>query len=103
EGTVTSLVDATHGRFITTPVCDPLGKQVTATWGVLGDNTTAVIEMALASGLHLIPSSQRNANLTTSYGTGELICASLDLGVKKIILGLGGSATNDGGAGMMQA
>lgn len=103
EGTVTSLVDATHGRFITTPVCDPLGKQVTATWGVLGDNTTAVIEMAQASGLHLIPSSQRNPNLTTSYGTGELICAALDLGVKKIILGLGGSATNDGGAGMMQA
>lgn len=103
EGTVTSLVDATHGRFISTQVCSPLGKQVTATWGLLGDNTTAVIEMAQASGLHLIPSSQRNPNLTTSYGTGELINAALEMGVKKIILGLGGSATNDGGAGMMQA
>ncbi|MDM3810595.1 glycerate kinase, partial [Proteus mirabilis] len=78
EGTVTSLVDATHGRFIKTPVCAPLGKQVTATWGVLGDNTTALIEMAQASGLHLIPSSPRKPNLTRSYGTGELICAALD-------------------------
>lgn len=103
EGTVTSLVDATQGRFISTPVCSPLGKQVTATWGLLGDNTTAVIEMAQASGLHLIPSSQRDPNLTTSYGTGELINAALEMGVKKIILGLGGSATNDAGAGMMQA
>lgn len=103
EGTVTSLVDATQGRLITTPVCSPLGKQVIATWGILGDNTTAVIEMAQASGLHLIPASQRDPNLTTSYGTGELINAALDMGVKKIILGLGGSATNDAGAGMMQA
>ncbi|MCT8265191.1 glycerate kinase [Proteus terrae] len=103
EGTVTSLVDATQGRFISTPVCSPLGKQVTANWGLLGDNTTAVIEMAQASGLHLIPSSQRDPNLTTSYGTGELINAALEMGVKKIILGLGGSATNDAGAGMMQA
>ncbi|WP_426774088.1 glycerate kinase [Proteus faecis] len=103
EGTVTSLVEATQGRFISTQVCSPLGKQVTATWGILGDNSTAVIEMAQASGLHLIPSSQRNPNLTTSYGTGELINAALEMGVKKIILGLGGSATNDAGAGMMQA
>ncbi|MDL5168173.1 glycerate kinase [Proteus faecis] len=103
EGTVTSLVEATQGRFISTHVCSPLGKQVTATWGILGDNSTAVIEMAQASGLHLIPSSQRNPNLTTSYGTGELINAALEMGVKKIILGLGGSATNDAGAGMMQA
>lgn len=76
---------------------------MTATWGILGDNTTAVIEMAQASGLHLIPASQRDPNLTTSYGTGELINAALEMGVKKIILGLGGSATNDAGAGMMQA
>ncbi|MBG3011610.1 glycerate kinase [Proteus mirabilis] len=103
EGTVTSLVEATQGRFISTHVCSPLGKQVTATWGILGDNSTAVIEMAQSSGLHLIPSSQRNPNLTTSYGTGELINAALEMGVKKIILGLGGSATNDAGAGMMQA
>lgn len=103
EGTVTSLVEATQGRFISTQVCSPLGKQVTATWGILGDNSTAVIEMAQASGLHLIPSSQRNPNLTTSYGTGELINAALEMGVKKIILGLGGSATNDAGAGIMQA
>nr|WP_265576313.1 glycerate kinase [Proteus sp. CD3] len=103
EGTVTSLVDATQGRFISTQVCSPLGKKVTATWGLLGDNTTAVIEMAQASGLHLIPLSQRDPKLTTSYGTGELINAALEMGVKKIILGLGGSATNDAGAGMMQA
>ncbi|MBI6529477.1 glycerate kinase [Proteus vulgaris] len=103
EGTVTSLVDATQGRLMTTPVSSPLGKQVIATWGLLGDNTTAVIEMAQASGLHLVPVSQRDPNLTTSYGTGELINAALEMGVKKIILGLGGSATNDAGAGMMQA
>ncbi|QAV23543.1 glycerate kinase [Proteus hauseri] len=103
EGTVTSLVDATNGAFISTKVCGPLGKQITANWGILGDGTTAVIEMAQASGLHLVPPNLRNPTLTTSYGTGELINAALEKGVKKIILGLGGSATNDAGAGMMQA
>ncbi|MEQ4922530.1 glycerate kinase [Proteus hauseri] len=103
EGTVTSLVDATKGEFIFTDVCGPLGKQVTANWGILGDGTTAVIEMAQASGLHLVPINLRHPTLTTSYGTGELINAALARGVKKIILGLGGSATNDAGAGMMQA
>lgn len=103
EGTVTSLVDATKGELISTQVCGPLGKQVTANWGILGDGSTAVIEMAQASGLYLVPTHLRNPTLTTSYGTGELINTALNKGVKKIILGLGGSATNDAGAGMMQA
>lgn len=103
EGTVTSLVDATKGHFITTDVTDPIGNKVTAQWGILGDGITAVIEMAQASGLHLVSSHQRDPKITTSYGTGELINAALEKGVKKIILALGGSATNDAGAGMLQA
>ncbi|OAT26484.1 glycerate kinase [Proteus myxofaciens] len=103
EGTVNSLVDATKGHFITTDVTGPIGNKATAQWGILGDNTTAVIEMAQASGLHLVPTHQRCPKVTTSYGTGELINAALEKGVKKIILALGGSATNDAGAGMLQA
>ncbi|WP_032093628.1 glycerate kinase [Necropsobacter rosorum] len=103
EGTVQSLVDATQGKMINVEVCAPLGNNVSAFFGLSGDNQTAIIEMAAASGLHLVPSAQRNPLKTTSFGTGELIRAALDLGVKKIILGLGGSATNDGGIGMLQA
>lgn len=103
EGTVQSLVDATKGRIITEEVTCPLGKKVMAEFGLLGDNETAVIEMASASGLMLVPPEQRNPLITTTYGTGELIKKALDLGVKKFIIGIGGSATNDGGAGMLQA
>ncbi|MDY2795731.1 glycerate kinase [[Pasteurella] aerogenes] len=103
EGTVQSLVDATQGELIQTEVTAPLGNKVMATWGLSGDKQTAIIEMAAASGLHLIPLNQRNPLLTTSLGTGELIRAALDFGVNKIILGIGGSATNDGGVGMLQA
>ena len=103
EGTVQSLVDATEGRLISAEVRAPLGNKVKAEFGLSGDGRTAIIEMAAASGLHLVPPEARNPLRTTSYGTGELILAALDEGVEKIIVGIGGSATNDGGAGMLQA
>ncbi|MBD1380915.1 glycerate kinase [Metabacillus arenae] len=103
EGTVQSLVDATEGQIIEKIVIGPLGNPVPAFFGMLGDGKTAVIEMAAASGLHLVPPEKRNPLLTTSWGTGELILAALDYGATHIIIGLGGSATNDGGAGMIQA
>ncbi|CAI0953708.1 glycerate kinase [Serratia ficaria] len=103
EGTVESMVAATGGEIIELEVTGPLGRPVRAFYGLLGDGETAVIEMAAASGLHLAPSGQRDPRITTSYGTGELMLAALAHGVKAIVLGIGGSATNDGGAGMMQA
>jgi glycerate kinase len=103
EGTVRALVQASGGRTVTTRVSGPLEHPVSATWGLLGDGETAVIEMAAASGLPLIRRDQRNPMRTTSYGTGELIRHALDHGVHKLIVGIGGSATNDGGAGMAQA
>ncbi|EJL6829310.1 glycerate kinase [Vibrio cholerae] len=103
EGTVQSLVDATQGRLVEVKVMGPQGKRVEAFYGMLGDNQTAVIEMAAASGLHHVPLAQRDPKLTTSFGTGELIRHALDKGVTKLIIGLGGSATNDGGVGMLAA
>ena len=103
EGTVQSLVDATQGSLQKIAVIAPLANTVEAFWGLSGDKQTAFIEMAAASGLHLVAPEQRNPLVTTSYGTGELIKAALERGVKKIILGIGGSATNDGGVGMLQA
>ncbi|ATA18959.1 glycerate kinase [Gibbsiella quercinecans] len=103
EGTVDAMVAATGGEKINVTVTGPLGKPVEAFYGLLGDGNTAVIEMAAASGLHLATGSQRDPRATTSYGTGELIRAALERGVQAIILGIGGSATNDGGVGMMQA
>ncbi|EJB5291708.1 glycerate kinase [Vibrio cholerae] len=103
EGTVQSLVDATQGRLVEVKVMGPQGKRVGAFYGMLGDNQTAVIEMAAASGLHHVPVAQRDPKLTTSFGTGELIRHALDQGVTKLIIGLGGSATNDGGVGMLAA
>ncbi|MWP49105.1 MULTISPECIES: glycerate kinase [unclassified Gilliamella] len=103
EGTTQSLVDATNGTLHTCEVTGPLGNKVMAHFGILGDKTTAVIEMASASGIQLVPKESRNPLITTTYGTGELILACIKHGVKKIILGIGGSATNDGGAGMAQA
>jgi glycerate 2-kinase len=103
EGTVQSLVDATGGRIVKTEVTGPLGDRVKAFFGVLGDGKTAVIEMAAASGLHLVPSEKRNPLVTTTRGTGELILSALNEGAEHIIIGIGGSATNDGGAGMIQA
>ena len=103
EGTVQSLVDATGGKMITKTVTGPLGTPVKAFFGISGDEKTAVIEMAAASGLHLVPPCDRNPLVTTTRGTGELIAAALDCGVEHIIIGIGGSATNDGGAGMAKA
>jgi len=103
EGTVESLVDATGGSIITTVVTGPLGHKVEAFFGMLGDGKTAVIEMAAASGLHLVKQESRNPMYTTSRGTGELIVAAMDQGADHIIIGIGGSATNDGGAGMVKA
>lgn len=103
EGTVQSLVDATGGKLIKCEVTAPLGNKVNSFFGLSGDGKTAIIEMAAASGLHLVPQEKRNPCLTTSFGTGEIIKQALDLGVEKFILGIGGSATNDGGVGMLQA
>lgn len=103
EGTVDAMISATQGYKMTTIVTGPLGEPVTACWGMSGDGNTAIIEMAEASGLALVPIEQRNPLITTSYGTGELILRALDNGACNIIIGIGGSATNDGGAGMMQA
>ncbi|KJF90929.1 glycerate kinase [Photobacterium leiognathi] len=103
EGTVQSLVDASNGTIIERSVTGPLGEQVNGFFGLMGDGKTAIIEMAAASGLHLVSPELRNPMLTTSFGTGELILAALDKGVKYIIVGIGGSATNDGGIGMAQA
>ncbi|MGN7973998.1 glycerate kinase [Serratia sp. 22264] len=103
EGTVDALIAATCGHKVEAEVTGPLGNRVAAFYGVSGEGKTAVIEMAAASGLMLVPAEQRNPMLATSYGTGELIRHALDLGIRHIILGIGGSATVDGGVGMMQA
>ncbi|TDL32638.1 glycerate kinase [Jeotgalibacillus sp. S-D1] len=103
EGTVESIVEATGGDIVTVEVSGPLGEKVPAFYGITGDNKTAVIEMAAASGLHLVPREQRNPLIASTRGTGELIKDALNHGVERIVLGLGGSATNDGGAGMAQA
>ena len=103
EGTVEALVTATSGQMRQCVVTGPLGERITACWGVLGDQETAVIEMAAASGLPLLSPEQRDPLLATTRGTGELIRAALDAGLRKIIIGIGGSATNDGGAGMARA
>ena len=103
EGTVQSLVDATEGEIIEKEVTGPLGERVKAFYGILGGGETAVIEMAAASGLPLVPEGKRDPSKTTTYGTGELIASTLEHGLKKIIIGIGGSATNDAGVGMAQA
>lgn len=129
EGTVEAMVAATGGRFLTADVFDPLGAQIRARFGMLGfggggtlpgevgllgaklqsegelgqGGHTAVIEMAAASGLHLVPMEKRDPTMTTTFGTGELIMAALDEGAKEIIIGIGGSATTDGGCGCAQA
>jgi glycerate kinase len=103
EGTVEALVTATHGRLERRTVRGPLGDPVQAHWGVLGDGETAAIEMAAASGLPLVPTARRDPRVTTTYGTGELMRAALDAGLRRLVVGIGGSATNDGGAGMARA
>ena len=103
DGLVASLIEASGGERLQVDVTGPLGHPVQATMGLMGGAQTAVIEMAQASGLTLIPESERNPLVTTTFGTGELIRKALDLGCKHLIIGIGGSGTNDGGMGMAQA
>ncbi|MES2165372.1 MAG: glycerate kinase [Pseudomonadota bacterium] len=103
EGTVQAMIDASGGRRVELQVSGPLGEPVAAFYGLMGDGATAVIEMAAASGLELVPTALRDPLRTSSYGTGQLIRDALDAGARRFVLGVGGSATNDGGAGMVQA
>jgi glycerate kinase len=103
EGTVESILAACEGELRRTRVRGPLGAPVDAAWGWLPHNHTAIIEMAEASGLQLVPTGQRDACISSTFGTGELIRAALDAGAQRVILAIGGSATNDAGAGAMQA
>jgi len=103
EGTVQALIDATDGILEKTRVHDPLMRMITASYGILGDGKTAVIEMASASGIELLKPEERDPLKTTTYGTGELIRHALDNECSRIILGIGGSATIDGGAGLLAA
>lgn len=103
EGTVQALVDCTNGSLKYVNVTDPLGNRVNAYYGLNLEQDTAFIEMAQASGLELVPKELRNPYYTSTFGTGELIKAALDQGVGKLLIGIGGSATNDAGAGMLKA
>jgi len=103
EGTVQAMVDATSGQIVKTNVKNPLGKDITSFYGILGDEKTAVIEMAAACGLDLLKENEKNPFNTSTYGFGELIIHALDQGITNFIFGLGGSATNDAGVGMLQA
>lgn len=103
DGTLAALIDTTGGHYFEAVVSGPLGEPSPARWGVMGDGQTAVIEMALASGLAMLTDEQRNPRAATTYGTGQLMAAALDAGYTRIIVGLGGSATNDGGTGMAAA
>lgn len=103
EGTVEAMTAATGGATLVETVTGPLGRPVAARWGITGDGETAVVEMAAAAGLMLVPPAERNPLVTTTRGVGELIGAALDRGCRRFVLGIGGSATNDGGAGLAQA
>ena len=103
DGTLEVLVDSSGGRIYRAIVTGPLGHAVEASWGVMGDDRTAVIEMARASGLAMVPHRRRNPRTTTTYGTGQVIKEALERGFSRIIVGLGGSATNDAGVGMAAA
>ncbi|AUI88666.1 glycerate kinase [Vibrio azureus] len=103
EGTMNALLDATNGRQVLVEISDPLGKPIRACYGILGDGQTAVVEMAQASGLHLVPVELRDPKQTSSFGTGQLILHALNCGIRRFIIGLGGSATNDAGIGMLAA
>ncbi|WP_125760492.1 glycerate kinase family protein [Companilactobacillus hulinensis] len=103
EGTVQSLVDAKNGEILTENVINPLGVETEANYGLIDNGEVAVIEMAEASGIQFINKFTRNPYVTTTYGTGQLMKAAIKRGAKTIIIGIGGSATNDGGAGMAQA
>ncbi len=103
EGTTLALVAATRGQFLESWVTGPLGEPIRARFGLLGDSSTAVIEMAAASGLVLVPPERRDPLNATTRGTGELLLAAIAAGARRVVVGIGGSATNDGGAGLGQA
>lgn len=103
EGTVDAVLAAAGGERRISIVHGPMGYEVKAPWGWLPESNTAVIEMAAASGLHLVPVTERDATRASTYGTGQLVLQALDAGAQRIIMGFGGSATNDGGAGMLRA
>ena len=103
EGTVRALVDGADGEMRETTARDPLGHLIRAGFGLIDGGATAVVEMAAASGLTLVAPADRDARLTSSFGTGELLVAAARAGARRILIGVGGSATNDGGAGMLRA
>ncbi|MGE7919922.1 glycerate kinase [Viridibacillus sp. NPDC093762] len=103
EGTLEPLVEATNGQIVSVRVQDPIGRLIEAEYGILGNRETCVIEMAKASGLTLLSNDERNPLIASTYGTGQLIREALDAGFRKFIIGIGGSATNDGGTGMLNA
>ena len=103
DGTLHALVDATGGEIFISTVTGPINQQVEAQWGVMGDGRTAVIEMARASGLAMVPQRRRNPKTTTTLGTGQILKEAIEMGFNRIIVGLGGSASNDAGAGMATA
>lgn len=103
EGTADALINGMGGEKITIPVTGPLGETVMATYGIVGENKTAIIEMAQAAGLTLVPPEKRDPMKTTTYGVGEMINDAIDRGCRNFIVGIGGSATNDCGVGMLKA
>ena len=103
EGTVDALVETLNGDYVEARVADPLGRPIVARYGVIDGGTTAVMEMSAASGLPLIAPEERNPLLTSTYGTGEMIVHAMERGCRKFLVGIGGSATNDGGTGMLRA
>lgn len=103
EGSVEALVTATSGKIIPIPSVDALFRSIQSFYGILGNGKTAVIEMAAASGLELLSAQERNPLTTSTFGTGLLLKAAMEAGFREIVIGIGGSATNDGGAGMAQA
>lgn len=103
EGTAATLVAATGGRQVPVTVTGPLGASVESSFGLLGDGTTAVVELAAASGLELVAAAERDVRRSSTFGTGELVGAALDAGATRVVVGIGGSATNDGGAGLLVA
>lgn len=103
EGTVDAIISATGGESVVVTVCNPLGKKIKACYGIVPDTKTAIIEMSAAAGITLINDSEKNPLNTTTYGVGEMITDAMNKGCRKFIIGIGGSATNDGGVGMLQA
>ncbi len=103
EGTVEAIISAANGEFVKTTVCNPFGEKIQATYGYIPKTKTAIIEMSAAAGITLIKESERNPMNTTTFGVGEMILDAISKGCRKFVIGIGGSATNDGGVGMLQA